>query len=137
MAPKAVPLVWNTFGKSTNDKVWMITSYIGLEKATCIPPNFKLIGTIGRAPGEMMKLLKEKDIKLFEWLEEAHAKNIDVVYITLGSMIEYEKWSVNTLYQGLEKLGCRVIWSLNDKWRPMFEKDPDQNPNFWISSWLP
>ena len=103
----------------------MITSYIGLDRAMCMPPNFKLIGSISRAPGEMMKLLQEKDIKLFEWLEEANANNIDVVYITLGSIIEYEKWLVNTLYEGLKKLGCRVIWSLNDKWRPLFDEDPD------------
>ena len=52
-------------------------------------------------------------------------------------MIPYEKWLVNTLYDGLDKLGCRILWGINDKWRPMFDKDPDQNPNFWLRSWLP
>ena len=49
----------------------MFTTYVGLERAFCIPPNFKLVGSIGNPPGELMRLLREKDIKLFEWLEEA------------------------------------------------------------------
>ena len=74
MFGKMAPLPWSTFKKATNEKLWIICSYYGLDKAVCCPPNFKLIGSIGREPTELMRLLKEKDMKLYEWLQDAHAK---------------------------------------------------------------
>ena len=137
MFGKMALLPWATLKKATNEKLWIICSYYGLDKAVCCPPNFKLIGSIGREPTELMRLLKEKDMKLYEWLQDAHAKKQDVIYITLGSMTPYEKCCVNTLYKGLESLGCRVVWSLKDQFRPLFDVDPDSNPNFWVRNWLP
>ena len=96
-----------------------------------------MIGPINRDPTELMKLLQEKDMKLYQWLEDSKSQGIDVVYISLGSIVELQKWSANAIYQGLNKLGCRVIWSLNDKLRPLLEVNPDDNPNFWVSGWLP
>ena len=51
----------------------MFNSYFGLDKPICIPPNIKMIGAINKDPTELMKLLQEKDMKLYQWLEDASA----------------------------------------------------------------
>lgn len=38
---------------------------------------------------------------------------------------------MDALYHGLKKVGCRVIWSLKNF------KLPEENPNFWVSTWIP
>lgn len=115
----------------------MFNSYFGLERAVCIPPNIKMLGPINKEPSELMEILKEKDMKLYEWLEEAKTSQTPVIYISLGSIVELQAWSVNAIYDGLKNLGYKVIWSLNDKWRPLLKEDPDKDPNFWVSGWLP
>lgn len=82
-----------------------------------------------------MENLKKKDIDLFNWLEEAKANNEDVVYVSLGSLVRWQKWTVNTIYQGLKNIGCKVVWGLPDKYHELFDEDPKTNPKFWIRGW--
>ena len=35
------------------------------------------------------------------------------------------------MFEGLKKVGCRVIWSLKDK------KLPREDPDFWVKPWVP
>lgn len=63
----------------------MFHSFFGLEKPVCLPPNVKLIGSIFNESSNMIKSLKEKDMNLYNWLEDALAKEEDVVFITFGS----------------------------------------------------
>ena len=35
------------------------------------------------------------------------------------------------MYDGLKKVGCRVVWSLKGR------KLPEEDPNFWVSPWVP
>jgi len=35
------------------------------------------------------------------------------------------------MFDGLKKVGCRVIWSLKDK------KLPNEDPDFWVKPWVP
>lgn len=86
------------FFRHRYDVVWMMNSFFGLEPATCLPPNIKLIGTIDKKPEALMENLKSKDLTLYNWLEDALAKNEDVVYVSLGSMCRWQPWSVNTMY---------------------------------------
>ena len=64
-------------------------------------------------------------MKLYEWLEAAKADGIPVIYISLGSLVQLQAWSVNYIYKGLKNLGYKVVWSLKDTWRQLLEEDPD------------
>ena len=66
----------------------MFNSYFGLEKPICIPPNIKMIGPINKDPTELMEILQEKDMKLYQWLEDAKDQGQDVIYVSLGSIVE-------------------------------------------------
>ena len=37
----------------------------------------------------------------------------------------------------MKNIGCRVVWSLNDKWLSILEENPKENPKFWVSGWIP
>ena len=67
----------------------MFNSFFGIEKPVCLPPNFKLIGPLDKPPAELRNQLKEKDMQLFNWLEDALDKGEDVVYITIGTMCKW------------------------------------------------
>lgn len=42
-------------------------------------------------------------------------------------------WSVKAIYEGLKKLGIKVIWNL----RGDFQIPEPENPNFYVKAWLP
>ena len=66
-------------------------------------------------------------------MNEAQEKGQKIVYLSLGSMCGWRKWEVDAFYYGCKKLGVRVIWSIRVK-----EMVPDLNdPDFWISAWVP
>ena len=64
----------------------MFNSFFGLEKPICISPNINMIGPVSKDETELKKQFIEKDKELFDWLEDALAKNEPVVYISLGSV---------------------------------------------------
>ena len=127
----------NKLIKIQYDQVWMFNSFFGLEKPVCLPPNFKLIGSLDKEPSDLIESLKQKDMNLYNWLEDALDKGEDVVYVTLGSICRWQKWSINAVYTGLKNIGCRVIWSLKDEWLEILDENPAGNPKFWLSSWCP
>lgn len=90
-----------------------------------------MTGPLTKPAGKLMEVLEEKDAELFAWLNEAQENGEDVVYVSLGSIVKWQQWCVDTVYFGLKKLGCKVIWSLKN-----FEL-PEENPNFWVRPWIP
>lgn len=76
-------------------------------------------------------MLKQKDQALNDWLDDAQANGEKVVYVSLGSIAKWRPWSVKVMYEGLKKVGCRVIWSMRD-----YEL-PEKNEKFWVSGWVP
>lgn len=75
-----------TYLKGQYDNLWVFDSFFGIEKPLCLPPNIKLIGTINKEQSFLIEQLKEKNMELYEWLEDALSKKEDVVYISLGSI---------------------------------------------------
>jgi UDP:flavonoid glycosyltransferase YjiC (YdhE family) len=66
-------------------------------------------------------------------MEDAKLKGQKIVYLSLGSMCSWAQWEVDAFFHGCKKLGCRVIWSIKTP-----DMIPDKNdPDFWISSWVP
>lgn len=61
-----------------------------------------------------MVKLREKDEKIFNWLEDAHSKGQRVVYVTVGSECILNDWSIKAIKEGLELLQkkdkVRAIW---------------------------
>lgn len=78
--------------------------------------------------------LQEKDPELYQWLEAATADNEKVVYIGLGTVARWRQWSVDVFYDGLNQLGCKVVWSLRTYKAP---EAAYSNPKFWIKDWIP
>ena len=81
----------------------------------------------------MIPQLIEKDKALYDWLEKAHAAGEDVIYVSIGTEVQWKQWSVDTIYAGLKELGCKVVWSIRQTNIVL----PEENPNFWIRTWIP
>jgi len=103
-----------------------------LEPGEAIPPNIVLTGPLSDPPTDLLPILKEKDEKLSDWLDQALKDNQDVVYLSIGSEAKWRDWSVKALYHGLKKLGVKVVWSLKD-----FEIPVPEDPNFYVKPWIP
>ena len=56
-----------------------------------------------------------------------------MVYISIGTEAKWRDWSVKTIYEGLKKLGVKVVWSLQEG----FEIPEPENPNFYVKAWMP
>ena len=96
-----------------------------------MPPNIVVTGPLIKSSDVLMEEFKQKDPKLFEWMEDALQKGEDVVYVSLGSLCNFAKWSFEAMYYALKNVGCRVIWSLRG------HHLPEKNPKFWCDKWLP
>jgi len=57
--------------------------------------------------------------------------NEAVLYITLGSEVEWQPWYVETIWAGLKDMKCRIIWSMPTG-LPLPESE-----RIYSSSWLP
>ena len=115
----------------------MFNSFFGLEKPLCLPPNYRLTGPIGKPPAQLIESFKKKDMSMYEWMEDALAKNEPVVYVSLGSMCQWQPWTVNAMYKGLKEVGCRVVWSIKDEFIQMCDEDPTKDPKFIVRAWMP
>jgi UDP:flavonoid glycosyltransferase YjiC (YdhE family) len=85
----------------------------------------------------MMESLKQKDIELFNWLEEALKNKEEVVYISIGSIAYWQLWSIDAIYNGLKQVGCKVIWALKEDWYTKIDKTIMKDPKFWIRPFVP
>ena len=117
---------------SLNSRVVLFNSFFGLDPAISLPPNYIMTGPMSSPQNDLVEKLKSKDEELSNWLDEAQSNNQAVVYVSLGSVCKWKQWSVDAIYNGLKKLGCKVIWSLKD-----FKTPNDEDPDFWIRPWVP
>ena len=68
-------------------------------------------------------------------MNAAHADNIPIVYISIGSECKWQDWSIKAMYEGLCAVKCKVIWALKAPYK--LPEGADKNDNFWSSAWLP
>lgn len=116
-----------------NRRVIICTSFFGLEPAVSTAPNIVFTGPLFDPPTDLLPLLKQKDEKLSDWLDKALQDKQDVVYVSIGSEALWREWSVKAIFNGLKKLGVKVVWSLKDE----FKIPEPENPNFFVSPWVP
>ena len=61
--------------------------------------------------------------------------------MSIGTVNQYEDWTLKALAEGANKLGCRVVWSLPDAKQQILSQvcdfDPLNHPNFFIKAWIP
>lgn len=90
-----------------------------------------------------MDKLREKDEKIFNWLEDAKAKGESVIYVSVGSECILSDWSIKAIKEGLELLQkkdkMRAIWQFprlgsKPELAHPFGSDDDR---FIVSAWLP
>ena len=62
-----------------------MNTYWGLDKPQALPPNFVVTGPISKPIENLLDQLKIKDLELSDWLDEAHAQNKDVIYVSIGT----------------------------------------------------
>mmetsp|Transcript_4808 Transcript_4808/g.8245 ORF Transcript_4808/g.8245 Transcript_4808/m.8245 type:complete len:333 (+) Transcript_4808:479-1477(+) len=122
-------LAYQLFGR----RPVIINSVWGFDRSRLLPPNFMVTGPLIdlSIDGEA---LKKVDPELNDWIEEGELKGQKIVYISLGSVCDWQTWEVDALYNGLKNLPVRVIWSLKQiELFKSYEKDPD----FWVRKWIP
>ena len=61
-------------------------------------------------------------------------EQINIIYVSLGSIVIWTDWEVNAVYNGLKQLNCKIIWSIKSKEVIVEDKYKDK---FWIKKWLP
>ena len=120
--------VFDSYPKRMN----LINSFWGLDNNLCLPPNYVLTGPLTKFSGDLASSLQEKDPELNEWITEAQREGIPVAYVSIGTMVSWNKWEVEALYEGLKKLKIKVIWSMKNP--KMFEHE---DKDFWVRSWVP
>lgn len=72
-----------------------------------LPPNFHLCGPCFKpmsADYDPMALLKQKDERIFNFLEDARKKGEKVIYISIGSETYWSPWAIDAVKEGLKKL---------------------------------
>jgi UDP:flavonoid glycosyltransferase YjiC (YdhE family) len=98
-----------------------------------LPPNLVMTGPLVKPSSDLLIELEAKAPDLKAWMDTAHSQGTKIVYLSLGSMCGYRKWVVDALFYGCKKIGVKVIWSLRAQ-----EMIPDKDdPDFWISDWVP
>ena len=105
------------------DDIWMVNSFFGVDKPICLPPNLKFVGSIGKPANQLEDQLREMDPELFNFLEQAHNNNEFIVYVSLGSLIEWQKWSIDSVFEGLMAAECKVVWQIPDKYLAHFSDE--------------
>lgn len=72
-------------------------------------------------------------------MDDALAKDEPIIYISLGSEVDWQQWYIDAFYNGVLKLRqsrkMRVIWAL--KTEGMKLPDGYDTNVFWVGSWLP
>jgi hypothetical protein len=119
-----VPILFRNFPKAIRrskiinfqqNLIYICTSFWGLEEPYLLPPNLHLVGpSVKPASGDLLQILKEKDERIYNWLEDAHSKNQKVIYISIGSGTSWTEWSITAMKEGLNTLfakdNIRAIW---------------------------
>ena len=97
------------FYKSQIKRTILCNSFYGLDRAIHMPPNVYLTGPhLTKENEELVVRLQYLDSELADWLNEALQKNEKVIFISLGSMINWQQWYVKELYDGIEKLSEEI-----------------------------
>ena len=124
----------------------MTSTFFGLEEPLQLPPNVHLTGpNINPSSADNMAILKEKDPRIFEWLEDAKEKGEKVVYISIGSEAYWTVWAIEAVKKGIERLTkeckARCIWGFpklgkgeGPQCQHPFGKDDDK---VIVQAWLP
>ena len=87
------------------ERTVICTTFYGFEKAGHILPDFHLTGPHMEDDVEApIQRLSSRDPELFDWLESARLNDQKVIYISLGSQINWQPWYVENLYKGILNL---------------------------------
>lgn len=105
------------FYKSQIKRTVLCNSFYGFDKSIHLPPNVYLTGPHLQKENEELKdLIYNLDRPLAQWLDDAHAKNEKVLYVSLGSELNWGSWYVDAIYRGIVQLDkdvpCRAIFVL-------------------------
>mmetsp|Transcript_13813 Transcript_13813/g.23561 ORF Transcript_13813/g.23561 Transcript_13813/m.23561 type:complete len:237 (+) Transcript_13813:108-818(+) len=120
------------FRKSAH-RVVLVNTFWGLNKQALLPPNIIVTGPLIKDSSELLLELQTQHSELYEWLNKSKRDGKQVVYVSLGTVCQWNKWSVDAIFNGLKRLDVRVIWSLNNP-----DLLPTQNdPAFFTREWLP
>ena len=97
------------------EKIILLNSFFGLEKHTMLPPNITMTGSLTqRDTLKVMQQFKEKDKKLFQWVQKASEESFKIFIISLGSEVRFEPWAIDAIYQGCLKVRGQIkfVWAI-------------------------
>ena len=84
---------------SLHKRMQITPIFPGFDRALHIQPNLVQVGPI-LDPDQTVPLgrLERANKELFDWMNEAQAAGEDIIYITLGSEVEWQQWYIDAFY---------------------------------------
>mmetsp|Transcript_78679 Transcript_78679/g.138768 ORF Transcript_78679/g.138768 Transcript_78679/m.138768 type:complete len:475 (-) Transcript_78679:30-1454(-) len=131
-APEVVPFAWKIM-ESLYCRLCLVNTCWGIQPRTLVPPNIVLTGPTGPRISE--ETLETPMPELNAWLSEVRGKNLPVVYVTFGSMVQLDAQQVQSIYNGLTAIpGIAVAWSLKEAAQKHL---PELPKHVFIHHWFP
>ena len=94
-----------------NSHLVICNTFWGLEQPQALPPNFVVSGPLYTAQENLIPQLIEKDKELYDWLQKTLDDKQDVIYISIGTEVQWQQWSIDAVYAGVKAVGCKAVWS--------------------------
>lgn len=114
----------------------LVNSFNGLEPTGFIPSNWVQTGPLVKQQKDLSTSMASSHPELSAWMDAAASEGVPIVYVSMGSHQPLNQWEVKTLYAGLERYPCRVVWSLPADCQAFLPEGYD-TAKFWVSAWLP
>jgi len=132
VVPGVVGFAWKIV-ENLYCRLCLVDTCWGIQPQALMPPNVVLIGPTGARVSD--ETLETPNQELNDWLLEVQEKNLKVVYVTFGSMVQLNEQQVQSIYKGLVAIpGIAVAWSLKESSQKHL---PELPKHFFVHHWFP
>ena len=94
----------------------LVNSYFGIDKPIALPPNVTLTGPLVNGDADLSDDIAQKAPEISQFLNSAQESGHKVLLISLGTMLSWTQWSVDTIIEGVAVVNrnqkLKVLWSL-------------------------
>jgi hypothetical protein len=93
-----------------------VNSYFGIDKPIALPPNVTLTGPLVNGDADLSDDIAQKAPEISQFLNSAQESGHKVLLISLGTMLSWTQWSIDTIIEGVHVVNrnqkLKVLWSL-------------------------
>jgi hypothetical protein len=125
---------------SLKHRAMIVNSYFGLDKAVALPPNVTLTGPLVKMDASLLTDLAQKAPDISKFLDDAESAKEKVIVISLGTMLNWSKWAVDAIIEGVNELNkthnLKVLWSMPEADHNLLPSDLDKS-TFLVNKFIP